>query len=82
MGLLMESETMPTSPLAEPLPSITATIVGFSTVELSPPPPPFTLLTGVTLLVGVLDVDVGVRGCLDEEEVEKRLAGVDGADGG
>ena len=42
VGLLMESETMPTSPLAEPLPSITATIVGFSTVELSPPP--FTLL--------------------------------------
>ena len=58
---------MPTSPLAEPLPSITATIVGFSTVELSPPPP-FKLLTGVTLLVGVLDVDVGVRGCLEEEE--------------
>ena len=57
----MESETMPTSPLAEPLPSITATIVGFSTVELSPPPP-FKLLTGVTLLVGV-------RGCLEEEEV-------------
>ena len=76
----MESDTIPPSPLAEPLPSITATIVGFSTVELSPPPPPFTLLTGVTLLVGVLDVDVGVRGCLDEEEVEKRLAGVDGAD--
>ena len=42
VGLLMESETMPTSPLAEPLPSITATIVGLSTVELSPPP--FTLL--------------------------------------
>ena len=72
----MESETMPTSPLAEPLPSITATIVELSTVELSPTPAP------LTLLVGVLDVDVGVRGCLDEEEVEKRLAGVDGANGG
>ena len=76
MGLLMESETMPTSPLAEPLPSITATIVELSTVELSPTPAP------LTLLVGVLDADVGVRGCLDEEEVEKRLAGVDGANGG
>ena len=72
----MESETMPTSPLAEPLPSITATIVELSTVELSPTPAP------LTLLVGVLDADVGVRGCLDEEEVEKRLAGVDGANGG
>ena len=76
MGLLMESETMPTSPLAEPLPSITATIVELSTVESSPTPAP------LTLLVGVLDADVGVRGCLDEEEVEKRLAGVDGANGG
>ena len=38
-------------------------------------------LTGVRLLVGVLDVDVGVRGCHDEEDVEWRLAGVDGTNG-
>ena len=44
-----------------------------------------TLLVGVLDVLDVavvLDVDVGVRGCLEDEEVEKPLAGVDGAGGG
>ena len=43
-----------------------------------------TLLVGVLDVLDVavvLDVDVGVLGCLEEEEVEKPLAGVDGAGG-